>query len=73
MIDHYTKSYSKIQRSEGQSWPVNILAEFHWNFSFFGPIFYGLFLIIVGTRAGNESDGEVLVDRSRLTNGMAKY
>ena len=45
MIDRYTKTFSNKQRSNGVSWPVNLIAEFFWNFSYFGFILIIPFLI----------------------------
>lgn len=45
MIDRYTKTFSKQQRVSGVSWPVNFIAEFFWNFSYFGFILIIPFLM----------------------------
>lgn len=45
MIDHYTKTFSRRQRANGVSWPVNLIAEFFWNFSYFGIILIVPFLM----------------------------
>ena len=49
MIDRYTKTFSSQQRANGVSWPVNFIAEFFWNFSYFGFILIIPFLAFFDT------------------------
>ncbi|WP_394210641.1 hypothetical protein [Enterovibrio calviensis] len=46
IIHLYTITKDPVYRSIGGSWPINIYAEYFWNFYYFGFIFLGLFYYI---------------------------
>lgn len=47
MINTYTREVHPVYSETGESWPINILSEFFWNFHFFSFIFIAIYAIVV--------------------------
>ena len=47
MIDEYTSAFDPFFREAGGSYPVNLMVESFWNFSYFGVLFLAILTVIL--------------------------
>lgn len=63
MIDEYTSAFDPVFREVGGSYPVNLIVESFWNFSYFGVLFLVILTIILSVYHNSVYKKNFLSDR----------
>ena len=63
MIDEYTSAFDPFFREAGGSYPVNLIVESFWNFSYFGVLFLVILTIILSVYHNSVYKKNFLSDR----------